>query len=129
MLQEVPGCPSSSRDSFPSQAVLLQSAFCSTNSNLLTEQREQGALCRPRAVGPGPGWLSLVLLIPPWWPRGLSVAWPPGGPHWDLLRTSPDSPFPGGHGCTRAMSLLPVVYVNIHKRVSAYIPSVISQHA
>lgn len=55
MLQEAPSCPSSSRDSFPWQAVLLQSAFCGTNSNLRTEQQEQGVLCRPRASLAVPG--------------------------------------------------------------------------
>lgn len=55
VLQEAPGCPSSSRDSFPWQAVLLQSAFCGTNSNLRKEQREQGVLCQPRARLAVPG--------------------------------------------------------------------------
>lgn len=55
MLQEAPSYPSSSRDSFPWRAVLLQSAFCGTNSNLRTEQQEQGVLCRPRARLAVPG--------------------------------------------------------------------------
>lgn len=56
-------------------------SFYNLHSVAQTATCEQSSRNRECCVGLGPAWLSLVSLVPPWWPRGLSVAWPPGGPH------------------------------------------------